>query len=365
MVPRRTLAARALAACAHATLFAALFASAPATASASALATATATAPTAKPTTAPATAKPTAKSTTAKPAIKAAIKLDWRSRLALAVRDLQASDPAYVDRLNALQPDREVEGELFFGQSDLHDKRAATVLLRRLLEGRDPAKVRGAIVDALPQTGGDWQEGAAALVGLDASPDVRKKLIEVMRYADAPHSVHGLRLGFKDEDPAVNVAAARAAGFHRNGQELSEELYSATFDSDWDLRAAAVQALGMLRHPRAWDILVKALADEEREVRLQALVALERIDPAALLELPQLDRLARDRKSHRIARKAQLLQQQRRAQRRAGKQRITTAAPTPPAGARPVTPAAPPPAAAAPTAAPTAPVPAKPPPAAP
>jgi HEAT repeat protein len=292
----------------------------------------------AAPTAAPA---PPATPAVAKPAAKPAPPLDWRSRLAVAVRELQKTDPALLARLENLQPVRAVDGELSFAAEALHDRRAATVLLRRLLAGKDPAEVRGAIVDALPQTGGDWQEGAAALVGLDASPRVRKKLIEVMRYADPPHSIHGLRLGFKDEDPDVNVAAARAAGFHKQGAELFDELYSATFDTDWDLRAAAVQALGMLKVPRSREILIKALRDEEREVRLQALLALEQLDPDGLLELPELDRLAKDRKSHRIARKAQLLLQERRARRRAGgAARVTTAKTAAPA-AKATPPAAP------------------------
>lgn len=279
-------------------------------------------APSPAPAPAPTTAKaPTAASTTAaKPA------LDWRSRLAVAVRDLQKTDPALLARLEQLQPTRGVDDELSFAAEGLHDKRAATVLLRRLLQGKDPADVRAAIVDALPLTGGDWQEGAAAMVGLDASPLVRKKLIEVMRYAEPPHSVTGLRHGFKDEDPAVNVAAARAAGFHKHGDELFTELYSATFDADGDLRAAAVQALGMLKLPRSREILVKALADDDREVRLQAFLALEQLDPDGLLAMPELDRLAKDRKSHRIARKAQLLLQKRRALHKSGK-RVTVATP--------------------------------------
>lgn len=253
--------------------------------------------------------------------------LDWRSRVALAVHELQASDPALLERLATLQPTVQVDGQLSFAAAGLHDRRAAPVLLRRLLAGQDPAPVRSALVDALPLTGGDWQEGAAALVGLDASPIVRKQLISVMRHVDPPHGIHGLRLGFKDEDPEINVAAARAAAFHKHGAELFPELYSATFDTDWDLRAAAVQALGMLKVPRSREILIKALGDEEREVRLQALLALEQLDPEGLLELPQLEKLAKDRKSHRIARKAQLLLQKRRAARKAT-QRVTAATPS-------------------------------------
>ncbi len=277
--------------------------------------------------TTPPAATPTPLRAPASPAIKPATPvaskpapapLDWRARVAIALKELQTSAPDRLAALDKLQPTRSGD-DLSFGQADIHDPRAAAVLLRRLLQGEEPVAVRRALVDALPQTGGDWQEGAAALIGIDASPTVRKRLVEIMRYADAPHSVNGLRLGFKDEDPEVNIAAARTAGFSRHGPDLAPELYSSTFDTDWDLRAAAVQSLGMLKLPQSREVLLKALYDEEREVRLQGLLALEQLDPEGVLWLPEIDRLARDRKSHRIARKADLMLQKRRAAQKAGK----------------------------------------------
>lgn len=271
----------------------------------------------------PQTAQPAAKnlaSGTAKSSARApALKLDWRERVAIGVDAMRTSDPARLARLEKLQPDRKVEGELYFSPGELQDPKVAPVLLRRLLQSTDPVKVRCAIVEALPLTGGDWQEGAAALVGLDASPLVRKQLVQIMRYAGPPYNIEGLRRGFKDEDPEVNIAAARTAGFAKNGAELFPELYSSTFDADWDLRAAAVQALGMLKLPKSRDVLLRALADEEREVRLQALLALEQLDPEGIIWLPELEALAKDRKSHRIARKADLLLRKRRAAEKAGR----------------------------------------------
>ncbi len=278
-----------------------------------------------------------------KPTDKAAapqVQLDWRARVAIGIQALQSADPALLDRLEKMQPDRKVGEEVVFTQAELHDARAAAVLLRRLMQGADPVKVRRALVDALPHTGGDWQEGAAALIGVDASPLVRKKLIEVMRYASPPHSVQGLRLGFKDEDPEIKIAAARTAGFSRSGPELVPELYSSTFDTDWDLRAASVQALGMLKLPQSREVLIKALYDEEREVRLQALLALEQLDPEGIVFLPEIDILARDRKSHRIARKADMLLRKRRAALKAGANPKLAATPKEPSPALlPVAPA--------------------------
>lgn len=264
------------------------------------------------------------------PAGRPAPKLDWRARVAVEIEALQQREPAQLDKLMALQPDRAVEDALFFSQPEASDRRAAPVFLRRLLAGTEPVKVRRALAEALPQTGGDWQEAAAALIAVDASPVVRKQLVETMRYAGPPHSVEGLRRGFKDEAPEVKVAAARAAGFSRSGADLFEELYSSTFDVDPDLRAAAVQAFGMLRLPSSRDVLIKALSDDDREVRLQALLSLEQIDPEGLLHLPQLAALAKDRKSHRISRKAtQLLRKKQRleqADRRVAKRRHASAA---------------------------------------
>jgi hypothetical protein len=44
------------------------------------------------------------------------------------------------------------------------------------------------------------KKGLAALVAIDASPRVRKKLVEMLRYVAPPHDIAGLRHGFADED---------------------------------------------------------------------------------------------------------------------------------------------------------------------
>jgi len=219
-------------------------------------------------------------------------KRNWRDRTALALLELEARDPDRYRRLLTVQPNRRVGTELFFAQPELAAPDVAPVLLKRLLNGEDPPAVRLAVVDALPATFGDWQEGAAALVGLDAAPIVRKKLVETLRYVQPPHNITGLRTAFRDEVPEVRVAAARTTGFTRGGVELYSELVSGTFDEDWDMRVAAVQALGQLRISAAWDRLVRMLSDEHPQVRLQALISLERIDPAGARRLPELKRLA-------------------------------------------------------------------------
>lgn len=235
-------------------------------------------------------------------------KLTWQQRTAIAIAELQQSDPARYKKLHAMRPNRRVGDEMQFAQADAADPRAAPVFLQRLLSGHDSIPVRLALVDALPATAGDWQEGVAALVAVDASPRVRKKLVETLRYVDPPHDIAGLRLAFADEDLQVRVAAARTAGFARDGVGLFQEVVSMTFDDDWDLRAAAAQSLGMFKHAAAWPQLLRMLGDPHPQVRRQVLLALEHIDAAAASELPELDKLAKDRQNPRVAAEARRLQ---------------------------------------------------------
>jgi HEAT repeat protein len=237
--------------------------------------------------------------------------LTWQQRAAVAIAELQDKEPALYKKLHTLKPNRRVGDEMLFAQPIAADPRAAPVFLQRLLSGNDSVTVRLALVDALPGTAGDWQEGIAALVAVDASPRVRKKLVETMRYVDPPHDIAGLRHGFNDEDIAVRVAAARTAGFARDGIGLYQEVVSMTFnDEDWDLRAAAVQSLGKFGNKAAWPQLVRMLGDPHPTVRLQVLIALENLDAEAAGRLPELDKLAKDRQNPRVARQAQKLQKQ-------------------------------------------------------
>ncbi len=224
-----------------------------------------------------------------------AIQNPWNKRNAIAVADLQTSDPAFYERIRKLRPNQKIGKELQFSQPELDDTRATPVLLQRLMEANEPVPVQLALVDALPATGGDWHEAVATLAALHPSAQVRKKLVETLRYVPSPHNLRGLRLAFHDDDNDVRVAAARTTSFTRNGVALGAELLSACLDEDWDMRVAAVQALGQLRVRGVEDRLRRMLSDPHPEVRLQVLIALEHIDPEGVGGLTELDTLARDR----------------------------------------------------------------------
>ncbi|MGB1013377.1 MAG: HEAT repeat domain-containing protein [Nannocystaceae bacterium] len=227
--------------------------------------------------------------------------LDWKQRVAIKNAEYKRADPEQHEALNSLQPSKGPNPALDLTQIQ-GNKQAAPVLVTRLMSGETEAN-RRALAEALPTTGGDWQEPAAALIKLDADAKVRVALVQSMRYAEAPHSVEGLRLGFADEDPKVQAAAARTAGFSKQGRMLYDELHSSLFAEDWDLRAAAAQSLGKLEMQEARSGLIRALGDEHPEVRLYALVALEKIEPSGVANIPEVHQLTKD-SDDRVAKEA-------------------------------------------------------------
>jgi hypothetical protein len=244
----------------------------------------------------------------ARPA-EAVVALTWQQRTAIAVAEMQDKEPERYKKLSKLLPNRRVGDEKQYTQTIAQDPGAAAVFLKRLLNGSDSVAVRLALVDALPATGGDWQEGVAALVAIDASPRVRKKLIETLRYVPPPHDITGLRNGFNDEDVQVRAAAARTVGFARDGIGLFQEVVSMTFDGDdWDARAAACP---VARQVRAQGGLAAAAADAGRSPPGGAVAGVDRARAPRRrghAPLPALDKLAKDRQNPRLASLARRLQ---------------------------------------------------------
>ncbi len=221
-------------------------------------------------------------------------ELDWKQRVAIKNDEIKRKDPGTHQQLMELQskPDAagvpSLDGPLIEANPD-----AAPVLVTRML-GEDTKKNKQAIAGALPRTGGDWSEAAAALIPLAADPEVRKALVESMRYAEDPHAVEGLKHGFQDEVPEIRAAAARTAGFSESGRMLYNELLSGLFAEDWDMRAASAQSLGKLQMREATSALRRSLNDEHEQVRLYSLLALEKIDPENVGSFPEVEKLRSD-----------------------------------------------------------------------
>ncbi len=174
------------------------------------------------------------------------------------------------------------------------DPRSAGVILQRLISGAEPLEVRLALAEQLPYTRGDWHEGASVLIRLDPDPEVRKVLVEKMRYAEAPHAAIGIRSGLEDESSAVRSAAARTAAFQPSATLIEAELVaSLAEDDDAETRAAIAHSLGALALTSAFPALTKALGDRDRRVRLAALESMERLDVAQAAALDEVKTLSR------------------------------------------------------------------------
>ena len=117
----------------------------------------------------------------------------------------------------------------------------------------------------------------------------------------------GLQRGLVDPLPVVRRAAAELAGWAPEaGRDSSVEapLSAALSDDDAGVRAAASRAFGLLGGSGRFEALRPGLADDDAEVRLQSLRALERLDRARAAGLSEVAGLAADDSDPRVVRAA-------------------------------------------------------------
>jgi len=214
--------------------------------------------------------------------------------MAIDVDSFKQDDALRYMRVRTAVPNEEDSDDPEFIALLSGDPRSAAVILQRLMSASEPLELRTALVQQLPYTRGDWQEAGAVLIKIDPDWQVRKALVETMRYAEAPHAAIGLRSGLEDETPAVRAAAGRTAAFQQSATLIEAELLTTLRDDpDWETRAAVAHSLGILKLGSAFPGLVTALADRDPRVRLATLLSLERLDIAAAAELDEVKRLSR------------------------------------------------------------------------
>ena len=149
--------------------------------------------------------------------------------------------------------------------------------------------------DASPQAAHDDLADVLARLAREPEGVGRRPLMQSLRRASAEHALPVLRTGLAATDPAVRAAAALATGRRRDGHTLAPQLITlATDDAVITVRVAACRGLGQLRPPGAWAPLQQNLSHEAAELRVAALRALARIDPARAAALPELGRLQLD-----------------------------------------------------------------------
>ncbi|MCX4241009.1 HEAT repeat domain-containing protein [Paraliomyxa miuraensis] len=229
---------------------------------------------------------------TAEPAT-VAVK-EWRPWMEAQVDRLRREQPDTFDAVMALEARPTRAGLLRLTGPAVRNPDAAPILLYRLLSKGESTAVRAAIVEALPRTGGDFSAAAAELMALETAPEVREVLCAALQRAQAPHALEGLALGVADTAARVRAQALRSLGARPDGAQLSEAIIAALTDADPVVQQEAARASGNLALESATDALRAQLGASSPAVRLHALRALSRIDPAGTKALPELTTLRSD-----------------------------------------------------------------------
>ena len=225
--------------------------------------------------------------------VQAPVTGDWRARVAADVAALRAASPELYAELAALAPRTTRAGLLRFTTQVDRDPRAAAVFLDRLARGGASEGERGALVEALPRTGGVFADALAELMAAEPSAAVRAVYVFVAWRAPEALALPVLRRGFTDGDAEVRAAAAGRPPPRRRRRAARA-------------RAARRARRPRRRHarrgrPRARDPADRRArraggAARRRRARraARALRALDRVAPGSLAAHPALPALAAD-----------------------------------------------------------------------
>jgi HEAT repeat protein len=207
-----------------------------------------------------------------------------------------ADEAQRADTVRTLQPRTTRAGTLRFTGPALRDPAAAAILVERLQGGGESSEVRAALAEALPRTGGVFAAAAVELLRTESDVAVREALADALGRTDDRVAIDGLVHALADADARVRTAAARSLGSHPAGAAAIADLRAALGDKDEGVQLAAIRSIGSLRtaDPDTDAALARLLDDARVDVRLNALRALGRIDPAYTRTLPQLTQLRSD-----------------------------------------------------------------------
>jgi ParB family chromosome partitioning protein len=185
-------------------------------------------------------------------------------------------------------PDRRWEQKQF----PRHD-----AVLARLLKRAAELKAKGAVKAFLPTA--RWARGkdvdpALAVLTVYADDDIRRSAVEAvgwrLRKRGGPAEPLVKALGHRD--PVTQFLAAEGLARGGRGEGLSTLLAAVDLQEDASLRERAVQALGELGDPRAFDLLWKIANDPDRALRGEAVEALGRMRRSA--KAPEILQLLQD-----------------------------------------------------------------------
>lgn len=219
---------------------------------------------------------------------------DWEKRVtAMDVRAWQY-DQSVASVAWTVEPSPTRLPALRFVDPRIETPSAAGPLLARLVHGGERAEVRVAIIDALTRTGGEWPEVLADMFPEETDAAARASMVMSARRAKAEPGLELVRLGLGDKTAGVRAAAAETCPWVDAKGALDGLVLLALADADPAVRAEAARAAGWMRIEASWEPIVKLLADPDPRVRLQAIKALQRLDPGDTAGLPEMGALRQD-----------------------------------------------------------------------
>lgn len=218
---------------------------------------------------------------------------DWRVRSTAGAIRRWREDPAAASEVWSAQPSRTRAGLPRFVDPSILAADNTPVLLERLLHGQDGSSVRTAVAEAIPRAGGDWAEAFVDLLDEERDPAVRAVLAGGLSRAPEALAVAGVERALHDAEPGVRLAALDVLG-RVNVPVLDAALLVALDDASPAVRAEAAFVCGALDRAESWDAVRGLLRDSDAAVRLNALGAVQRLDPVAASRLAELGALAQD-----------------------------------------------------------------------
>ena len=226
---------------------------------------------------------------------------DWTVRLDAQLEQALRDDADLLARRLAIAPRATRAGFLRFPTEIMNVPDAAPVLLHRLRTESDPA-VRGALADSFARQSGDWGDALLELFDGEPSADVRAIHAHALRFIPPPQARALLEAGLADSSALVRSELVSLVARRADGVELAPMLVAGLADAEPTVRVAAAHSIGALKID-ASESLLPLLADEDAQVRLEALRALDRIGTMELRSVEQVRVLSQDVDS-RVARKA-------------------------------------------------------------
>lgn len=214
---------------------------------------------------------------------------------------------ALVEFLRTLEPVSTRAGHLRFTASEVATPEATEIFAARLAALTVPQGQRLALAEVLHRSGGDWSAASLVQLGIEEDPQVRVILVGTLGKAPTEAALKGLVRGLADSAPQVRRAACELAGVAAlagGDDSVQASLLAALTDDDAAVRGAAARAQGLLGQSTSFSAVMPGLGDDDAEVRLQSLRALERIDRARAAALPEVAALAADAEDARVRRVA-------------------------------------------------------------